>query len=98
MRTSRFICWLVLPGSIIVGGIGAASAQSEAVKQACTPDAMRLCQEFIPDRVKITHCMMSKRSQISAPCLAAMRSEGKRHRTRVAFHRRHVHHVRRTHD
>jgi len=97
-RSWRFISWLMLPASIILGGIGAANAQSEEVKQACTPDAMRLCQEFIPDRAKITRCMMSKRSQISAPCLAAMRSEGQRHRKRVAFHRRHVHHVRHAQD
>jgi hypothetical protein len=97
LRTLRFIGRLVIPGSIIIGGIVAANAQSEEVKQACTPDAMRLCQEFIPDRAKITHCMMSKRSQISAPCRAAMRAEGQRHRKRVAFHRRHVHHVRHKH-
>jgi len=98
LRTLGFICWLVLPGSIIVGCIGAANAQSEALKQACTPDAMRLCQEFIPDRAKITRCMMGKRSQISAPCLTAMRAEGQKQRKRVAFHRRHVHHVRLSHE
>jgi hypothetical protein len=91
--TLRFICWLVIPASIIVG-IGAANAQSEALKQACTPDAMRLCQEFIPDRAKITRCMMSKHSQISAPCLAAMRAEGHgRRRGRVAARRHHVRHT-----
>jgi len=93
IRALRFICWLMLPGSILVGGVGAASAQSQALQQACTPDAMRLCQQFIPDRAKITRCMMSKRSQISAPCLAAMRAEGHARR-RVAFHHRRVRHVR----
>jgi len=98
LRTVRFICWLIVPGAVIVGGSVAANAQSEEVKQACTPDAMRLCQQFIPDRAKITRCMMSKRSQISAPCRAAMRAEGQRHRKRVAFHRRHAHHVRQARD
>ncbi len=93
LRKLRFICRLAVPAAILIGGINAANAQSEEVRQACTPDAMRLCQQFIPDRAKITRCMMSKRSQISAPCLAAMRSEGGRHRKRVAFHRRHVHHA-----
>lgn len=96
-RTLRFICWLIIPGSIFVGGITAASAQSEALQQACTPDAMRLCQQFIPDRAKITRCMMSKRSQISAPCLTAMRTEGQRRRRELRYHRRRVHYVRRTH-
>lgn len=102
LRTMRLICRLIVPGSIIIGGIGAANAQSEALKQACTPDAMRLCQEFIPDRAKITRCMMSKRSQISAPCLTAMRAEGRhRHEGERYHHRRshYVHHERhRYHD
>jgi hypothetical protein len=93
LRKLRFICRLAVPAAILVGGINAANAQSEEVRQACTPDAMRLCQQFIPDRAKITRCMMSKRSQISAPCLAAMRSQGGRHRKRVASRRGHVHHV-----
>ena len=93
LRRLRFICRLAIPAAILVGGINAAKAQSEEVRQACTPDAMRLCQEFIPDVAKITRCMMSKRSQISAPCLAAMRSQGGRHRKRVASRRGHVHHV-----
>jgi hypothetical protein len=96
----RFICWLIVPGSIMIGGIGAANAQSEALKQACTPDAMRLCQEFIPDRAKITRCMMSKRSQISAPCLTAMRAEGRQRHEGERYHHRRVHsvhHVRHRH-
>ena len=93
MLTLRFIGWMIVSGSIAIGGISAANAQSEELKQACTPDAMRLCQQFIPDRAKITRCMMSKRSQISAPCLAAMRAEGRHHHKRVVIHRRHVHHV-----
>lgn len=97
MRTLGFIGWVVISGSIAVCSISAANAQSEELKQACTPDAMRLCQEFIPDRAKITRCMMSKRSQISAPCRAAMRAEGKRRHKRVASRRRYVHHARYRH-
>lgn len=97
MRALRFIGWVIITGSITIGGISVANAQSEKLKQACTPDAMRLCREFIPDRAKITRCMMRKRSQISGPCLAAMRAEGKHHHRRVAYHRRHVHHARHRH-
>jgi hypothetical protein len=97
LRTLRFISRLIIPGSILIGGVVAANAQSEALQQACTPDAMRLCQQFIPDRAKITRCMMSKRSQISAPCLAAMRAEGHRRHEETRHHRRHEHYVRRTH-
>ena len=37
-------------------------------QQACQPDAMRLCSEFIPDVPKITACMVKNRAQLSAPC------------------------------
>ena len=97
LRTLRFISWLIVPGSILVGGITAANAQSQELQQACTPDAMRLCQQFIPDRAKITHCMMSKRSQISATCRAAMRAEGGRHGKAGRYHHHRGHHVRHRH-
>jgi hypothetical protein len=97
LRPLRFISWLIIPGSIVVGGITTANAQSEALQQACTPDAMRLCQQFIPDRAKITRCMMSKRSQISAPCIAAMRAEGHRRHEETRYHHRRGHYVRRSH-
>lgn len=95
--TLRFIGWMIVSGSIAIGSPSAANAQSEELKQACTPDAMRLCGEFIPDRAKITRCMMSKRSQISSPCRAAMRAEGKHRHKRVVTHRRRGHHARHRH-
>ncbi len=94
LRTLGFISRLIIPGSILIGGITAANAQSEALQQACTPDAMRLCQQFIPDRAKITRCMMSKRSQISAPCRSAMRAEGQRRHKEARYHHRRGHYVR----
>jgi hypothetical protein len=101
LRTLRFIRWMIIPGIIIVGGLSAADAQSQALQQACTPDAMRLCQQFIPDRAKITRCMIRKHSQISAPCRAAMRAEGRRRHKEARYRRRrvhYVHHVRRKDD
>lgn len=94
MRILRFVCWLALPGALLVGGINAASAEvSQEVEQACTPDAMRLCSEFIPDRAKITACMMRRRRDISQPCLTAMR--GMRTERRLVRRVHYVHHHRR---
>jgi hypothetical protein len=39
-------------------------------QQACQPDAMRLCSEFIPDVDRITACMVKKRLALSPPCRA----------------------------
>jgi hypothetical protein len=37
-------------------------------QQACTPDAMRLCGDFVPDVDRITACMIQKKSQLSPEC------------------------------
>jgi hypothetical protein len=95
MRMLRFVLWLALPVGLLVGGISAASAEvSQEVQQACTPDAMRLCSEFIPDRAKITACMMHKRRELSEACLTAMHSgaRGRRVIRRVHYEHHYYHH------
>ena len=50
-----------------------AAAQSRGTpeqQQACQPDAMRLCSEFVPDVERITACMIKNRIRLSAPCRA----------------------------
>jgi hypothetical protein len=88
MRIIRLVCGLALPVSLFFGGISVASAQSEDATQACTPDAMRLCSEFIPDREKVRTCMLHKRSQLSEACRAAI-SSGKKERGHHPRHYRH---------
>jgi hypothetical protein len=63
------------------GGSGGAEATSvgqvsQSARQACTPDALRLCSDYIPDVAKITACMRAKSAQLSEPCRAAMNTEG----------------------
>jgi hypothetical protein len=92
----RFVCWLALPVGLLIGSINVASAQvSEDVRQACTPDAMRLCSEFIPDADKVKTCMLRKRRQLSETCLTAMRGGRRvyrRERRRVVYHYYYHHH------
>ena len=66
---------------------------SDAARQACTPDAMRLCSDVIPDVAKVTACMKAKSAQLSPACRVAMRGEpsGKRHHGHY-HHYRHCHH------
>jgi hypothetical protein len=58
----------------------AATAQQYTPEQraACEPDAMRLCQEFVPDIQRITACMYQKRRYVSARCRAVMFGARKR--------------------
>jgi hypothetical protein len=94
MRIMRLVCCLALPVAILsgLGGLGGASAQqgSDAARQACTPDAMRLCSEFIPDAERVKKCMLSKRPQLSQECRVAMAAGG--HGTRHHHHKGHRHH------
>jgi hypothetical protein len=76
MRTMLFACRLALPvcalllcGNLQAGAQGAAPVD---VQQACTPDAMRLCSDTIPDVAKTTACMKAKRAQVSKECRVAM--------------------------
>lgn len=61
--------WLVLAVSLFVSIADApAFAYTPEQQQACTPDAMRLCGNFVPDVDRITACMIEKKSQLSAEC------------------------------
>jgi hypothetical protein len=75
--------------------LDAASAQgSDAERQACTPDAMRLCSDVIPDVTRVTACMKAKYSQLSEPCRVAMRGtpSGKGRHHGHYHHYRHCYH------
>lgn len=56
---------LVLPGR--------AFAYTPEEQQACTPDAMRLCGEFVPNVDAITACMIQKKAQLSPQCAVFFR-------------------------
>jgi hypothetical protein len=103
MRTTRFLCWLALPAALLLGGLSVATARPIAegtaeARQACTPDAMRLCSEFIPDAERVKACMLRKRAQLSQACRVAMRGAPRRgvprhgHRARRVVRVRHHHH------
>lgn len=82
MPIIRSICWLALLAAALLCRLDAANAQgSPDPRQACAPDAMRLCSEFVPDVPKITACMKRKHAQLSQECRVAMR--GGAHHPRV---------------
>ncbi|MCP4621507.1 MAG: hypothetical protein GY844_34320 [Bradyrhizobium sp.] len=45
-----------------------AFAYTPEQQQACTPDAMRLCGNYVPDVDRITACMIANKSQLSPEC------------------------------
>jgi hypothetical protein len=80
MRTMLFACRLALPVcALLFCSLHQAGAQGTTpvdVQQACTPDAMRLCADTIPDVAKTTACMKAKRAQVSKECRVAMAGGG----------------------
>ncbi|QPF90622.1 hypothetical protein [Bradyrhizobium commune] len=52
---------------------GTGFAYTPEQQQACTPDAMRLCSEFVPNVDAITTCMIQKKTQLSPQCAAFFR-------------------------
>ena len=75
MRIVHLAGTLILPVGLFCRLDGAAAQGSDAARQACTPDAMRLCSDVIPDVARVTACMKAKSSQLSEACRVAMRGE-----------------------
>ncbi len=59
---------------VIVSGLltGGAAAQTAEEQQACMDDAFRLCSAFIPDRARVTACMVQNKSRLGAACREVM--------------------------
>jgi uncharacterized membrane protein len=73
MRVVQFVCLLALLAGALLCQLEAAHAQgTQEQQQACTPDAMRLCADAMPDIAKITACMNAKHAQLSQACKTAM--------------------------
>ena len=90
MPIFRIICVLTVLAAVQFYRADAVLAQgSDAERQACTPDAMRLCGDAIPDVGRVTACMKAKYSQLSEPCRVAM---GGGKKSGSHYYRRHCRH------
>jgi hypothetical protein len=45
-----------------------AFAYTQEDADACTPDAMRLCQNAIPDPSRVAQCLVQNKQQLSPAC------------------------------
>jgi len=50
-----------------------ALADAQQDQNACMMDAQTYCGQFIPDRVRVAHCLMVNRSKITPACRAAIK-------------------------
>lgn len=67
---------VVLIAGVGLGPAAGASAfeATSAQREACTPDAFRLCGSEIPDVGRVTACMSANKALLSAPCRAVFES------------------------
>jgi hypothetical protein len=52
----------------------AVRTETQQDQTACIMDAQAYCGQFIPDRERVAHCLMSNRGRISGACRVALRS------------------------
>jgi hypothetical protein len=69
LRSRAIAGFVALAGLALWLGCSPAAAQGTPDQRAaCEADAMRLCQEFVPDVQRITACMSQKRRYLSPRC------------------------------
>jgi hypothetical protein len=64
---------MVAVATLLVSIAAGASANAQyrgtpEMQQACTPDVMRLCNDYVPDVDKIVACMTRNRANLSQAC------------------------------
>jgi hypothetical protein len=67
----------VVAGALIVGALAAwplstVRAESEADREACTPEVHRLCGQYIPDREAIIACLKHNMRNLVPACRKVM--------------------------
>ena len=81
--TRRDPRWIIGPAALLgvaLMSLPAGSQGSPEQRAACEGDAMRLCQQYVPDVNLITACMSRNRSKLSPGCRAYF-SGGKKKRS-----------------
>ena len=64
MRKLSAVAFVVM----MITGPPSAIAYTQEDANACTPDAMRLCQQAIPDESRVALCLVQNKRQLSPAC------------------------------
>ena len=81
---SHFIVRAAVALALVAGPVAAFGQGTEEQQQACTPDALKLCSDSIPDIPKTTACMKAHFSQLSPRCQTAFGDATGGAKTKVA--------------
>jgi hypothetical protein len=83
--TSRYgYAWLIMMVALCFSPSAFAqdSRGTAAQQAACTPDAFRLCSNYIPDPTDVANCLRQRRSELSGPCRSVFEQAEPRPSTR----------------
>jgi hypothetical protein len=76
-------------GIAVAAWVLPAGAQgTDEQRQACQPDAFRLCNEFIPNAQTTAACLFKKKRELSPACRTVMFGKAKVAKTRSAKKRK----------
>ncbi|MDR7039528.1 hypothetical protein J2X36_004304 [Methylobacterium sp. BE186] len=70
MGVRTFFAYLGL--SALAASTSAFGQGTPEQRQACTPDAMSLCGDYIPDAGRVKACLLSQGQRLSPACRAAI--------------------------
>ena len=59
-------------GALAAWPLSAARAESQADREACTPEVHRLCGQYIPDRERIIACLKHNMKNLGPACRKVM--------------------------
>jgi hypothetical protein len=87
-RSNRFLPSSIISAGLLIG-LTACFATTptfaeQTAEQACTPDVMRLCQQFVPDHARIAACLWKNSRHLSRACRTVMSTSKKKKKQRHA--------------
>jgi hypothetical protein len=87
-RSNKFLPSSIIGAGLLLGLTGCFAATpafaGQTAEQACTPDVMRLCQQFVPDHARIAACLWKNTRHLSPACRTVMSSAKKKRKQRHA--------------
>lgn len=72
MRIRGVVAGLLVVSAISAWPLGAARAETQADRDACTPDVNSVCGQYIPDRDAIIACLKKNIRHLSPACRKVM--------------------------
>jgi len=72
MSIREVIAAALVVGALAAWPLGAARAETQEDREACTPEVHRLCGQYIPDRERIIQCLKQNMRLLVPACRKVM--------------------------